>query len=93
MSKLKLDEKQKVFIVAYATALQDLMRTATGDNKCDKIYDPMEIEDGVMHSYAFDMKDGGRHHPVSDYGSVGEITGCMLKEATDWINSDMEMKK
>jgi hypothetical protein len=88
--RLSFDEARA--IEGYAEALQDIMYALTGENGCSKSYDPMTIyEDGVtMHSYAFDMKDGGRHHSVCDYESVREIRQCLLREAVSWINSDSE---
>lgn len=89
---VRLSFSEARFIEGYAAALQDIMHALTGDNGCSKSYDPMTIyDDGVtMHSYAFDMNDGGRHHPVSDYASVEQIKRCLLNEAIGWINSDFE---
>jgi hypothetical protein len=74
------------FIEGYATALKDLEQRLTGDNGCSKSYDPMTCEEKVMHSYAFDMKDGGRHHPVADYGSVEEILSTLLGETASSLS-------
>ena len=67
---MKLTEKEEEFIKGYATALQHIMFKLTGDNTCGKNYDPCEFWDDQLHSYAFNLKDGGRHHPLSDYGSI-----------------------
>ncbi len=45
----------------------------------------MTIEGGTMHSYAFNLKDGGRHHPLSAYKSLEEITGLLFDETLDAI--------
>jgi hypothetical protein len=79
LKQLTTDEQK--FIEGYATALQDLEYKITGDNGCSKSYDPMKCESQVMHSYAFNMKDGGRHHPVKDYKDVREILETLLEEA------------
>lgn len=76
----RLSPDRRRFIEGYATALKDLELRLLGDNGCSKSYDPMTCEEKVMHSYAFDMKDGGRHHPVGDYGSVEEILSVLLEE-------------
>jgi hypothetical protein len=76
----------KGYIEGYAAALADVMRYYTSDSSCGKHYDPMQISNGIMHSYAFDMKDGGRHHPLSDYKDVGDIKQTLLKEAVEWID-------
>ena len=84
----KLSNQQKDFLSGYTNALQDLMFELTGENHCAKIYDPISFSDGFFHSYAFDMKDGGRHHPLSDYKDVDEIKDIMLKEVSISIKED-----
>jgi hypothetical protein len=91
MKTLKKDEQK--YIEGYAAALQDVMRELTGDDLCSKSYDPMTCEDTVMHSYAFDMKDGGRHHGVEDYEDVEEIKRTLLWEVVSNIQSDLYSKK
>lgn len=78
-----LSNNQQRFLEGYATALQDIEYLLTGDNGCSKSYDPMKCEETVMHSYAFNMKDGGRHHPVKDYKNTDEIKKVLLEE-TAW---------
>ena len=42
--------------------------------------------DGVtMHSYAFDMLDGGRHHPVAGYRDASHICEVLLAEGIGMI--------
>lgn len=77
---LKLTPEQRQFVEGYATALQDIKYRLTGSDDCSKSYDPMTCEETVMHSYAFDMKDGGRHHPTRDYRDVEEILSTLLEE-------------
>ena len=83
------DPQVKGYVEGYAAALSDLMRVLTGDSPCGKIYDPMQVEGLVMHSYAFDMKDGGRHHNASDYKDLGDIKTSLLDDASDWIRQDL----
>lgn len=83
MDKLTKNEQQ--YLKGYAQALQDIMRLMTGENTCSKSYDPIDFSDGVIHSYAFDFKDGGRHHPLSDYKDIEDIKECMSKEAEEWL--------
>jgi len=63
----KLRKTDKDYLKGYARALQDMMFKLTGDNTCGKSYDPIDFCDEKIHSYAFDLKDGGRHHPLKDY--------------------------
>lgn len=79
----KLTQDQQRFLEGYAAALQDVEYRLTGDNGCSKSYDPMKCEEEIMHSYAFNMKDGGRHHPVKDYKDIEEIKTVLLEE-TAW---------
>jgi len=85
--KLRLTYDQERHIEAYARALDHIMVALIGDEPSTKRYDPMTVEGGVMHSYAFNMKDGGRHHPVRDYQSVEEIEQVLLREAVDWVRN------
>jgi hypothetical protein len=91
MKALKKDEQK--YIEGYAAALQDIMYELTGDDLCSKSYDPMTCEASVMHSYAFDMKDGGRHHDVEDYKDLEEIKRVLLWEIVSEIQSDLYSRK
>ena len=88
-SHFLMDNQVKGFVEGYAMALCDIMYKLTGDTPSAKSYDPMFVRGGKMHSYAFDMKDGGRHHPIEDYEDVGEITECLLEETLDWIKQEV----
>lgn len=85
VSNLRLTYDQERYIEAFAEALDAMMFELTGESPSAKRYDPMTVEAGVMHSYAFNMKDGGRHHPVTDYASIDEIKAVLLKEAVAWV--------
>ena len=76
----------------YAQALQDMMWKLTGDNANSKSYDPMTVELGrrVIHSYAFDLKSGGRHHQFDEFESLDEVKSLMLEEATKWCQESRE---
>ena len=82
---MKLNKKEGQYLKGYAQALQDVMFKLTGENTCGKSYDPIEFDETYIHSYAFDLKDGGRHHPLSDYNSIEEITNIMLIESVKFI--------
>jgi hypothetical protein len=82
---MKIGEKQKAYLKGYAMAIQDLMYNLTGENSMAKSYDPIQIDETYIHSYAFNLKDGGRHHPLTDYNNLEEITNLMLKEGCEWI--------
>lgn len=86
---MKLSKEQESFIKGYAKAIQDTMIALTGDNTCGKNYDPCEFKDDAIYSYAFDLKDGGRVHPLSDYKTIEEIIGLMLKEGTEFIQENL----
>jgi len=72
-------------IEGFATALQAVEKFMLGEDRCGKSYDPMTISDGVMHSYAFDMMDGGRHHPISDYITKKHIESVLLNETMELL--------
>lgn len=75
----------KGYLEGYAAALADVMYRMTGESSCGKSYDPMKVKDGFMFSYAFDMKDGGRKHPLSDYDTIGDIQETLISETLDWV--------
>jgi len=87
---VRLSDSEARYIEGYAAALQDAMAYLTGENGCSKSYDPMTVSDDgkTLHSYAFDMLDGGRHHPVSDYKNAAEIKDVMLLEVVRRIRED-----
>ena len=79
-----VNERAAGYIEGYAAGLQDLLKEITKDNNCSKHYDPMIVWNGeVMDSYAFNMKDGGRHHQMSDYSCLGEVLDILLKEVVE----------
>jgi len=90
-SDLLTDAHARGWIEGAAMALAQLMRRKTGDSPCGKSYDPMVIwvEKGEITSYAFDLKDGGRHHPISDYDDLGELLGIMVTETMGWLEDDL----
>jgi len=82
-----LKERESGYIEGYAAALHDLYVKLGGESMCSKSYDPMHVTD-QMHSYAFDMKDGGRHHDFSDYDDLHEVRRTLLSEVLEWIEGD-----
>jgi hypothetical protein len=89
-----LTDSEARYIEGYAAALQDTLRNLTGESGCAKSYDPMTVNGSgeIMHSYAFNMKDGGRHHNVADYANIEEIKRVLLTEACADIR-DAQLKE
>jgi hypothetical protein len=89
---MELDERQAGFVEGAAWALAEIMGRMTGDNPCGKSYDPMTVDHHarVMHSYAFDMRDGGRHHPFDHYKDHFDAASVLVDEAIGWIRNDEE---
>ena len=67
-----------------------LMLELIGDGG-HKSYDPLTVdrEQGVYHSYVFDMRDGGRHHAISDYASHEDAVLTILAEAANRVKTRM----
>lgn len=85
----QITQETALIIEGYALGLAHMMYRLAGDSPCGKSYDPMRIEHPYLaHSYAFHMKDGGRHHDLSDYRDIGEIMDVLLQEAIDWVKHD-----
>jgi hypothetical protein len=82
-----ITEREAGFIEGYAMALEDVMGDLIGERFSAKSYDPMTVDlaTATMRSYAFNLKDGGRGHPLSDYESVDEICALMATETLDFI--------
>lgn len=87
---MQIGEREAGFIEGAAWALADIMGRMTGDHPGAKSYDPMTVElrARMMHSYAFDMRDGGRHHPFDDYKDHFDAASVLVDEAVEWIRSD-----
>ena len=83
-----IDTATALMIEGYALACTDLIWKLTGDSPCSKTYDPMVINGMKAHSYAFNMKDHGRHHDLTLYENVGEILEDLLKETTEWLEDN-----
>lgn len=73
------------FVEGYAAALWHLALAFNWVDDGCKSYDPMTIESETMHSYVFDMKDGGRHHPIAEYKNREEICNVLLEDAITWV--------
>ena len=83
-----IDTATALIIEGYALACTDIMYAMTKDSPCAKSYDPMRIEGMTAHSYASDLKDGGRHHDLTEYESVGEILKDLVKETLEWVDTE-----
>lgn len=75
------------FIEGAAYMASMLMTRLSGYSPNNKSYDPLtvNVNSGVIWSYAFNLKDGGRRHPFGDYEQVSEVINCIFDEAIDWI--------
>lgn len=90
-SNLKfLTDREAGQVEGFAAAMDRVFEFITHDQRSGKSYDPMTVSEDrtTMHSYAFDMKDGGRHHPVSDYASVREILDTLFMETISEMAGD-----
>lgn len=88
----KLSKREQEYLKGYAQALQDFMFKMTGENTCGKSYDPISFSNGIIHSYAFNMKDGGRHHPLKDYKDIEEIKSLLLSDTKCFFNEISAIK-
>lgn len=87
VSDLGLDPLQQARVLEwYANRILVASEEATGEpDYCGKSYDPLTIEldtrgGGTAHSYIFDFRDGGRHHP---FHSLNELETWLQEEAID----------
>lgn len=73
-------------IEAYATGVAEVL-ALVGIELCAKSYDPLRIdeEEKIAHTYAFDLWDGGRHHP---YESLEQVVQGIRKEAVENLRED-----
>lgn len=73
------DEGSAREIEAFAAGVSEVL-AMLGIELCAKGYDPLRIdeEEKIARSYAFDLWDGGRHHP---YESLGQIIEGIRKDA------------
>jgi len=86
---LKLPKEQKKRVLEwYARKLWHILRQLDiSDGHC-KMYDPLlfDTEKKVVHSYIFDLWDGGRHHP---YETLKQVEDGITKEVITEIQSVM----
>lgn len=89
-----ISERDAGYIEGFAAACSALIYDLTGESFSAKRYDPatVDLTEAVIHSYAFNLKDGGRHHPLSDYESVEEICGLLRQETIDWLNTELQFE-
>lgn len=88
-----LTRDDQTYLRGYATAMQDIMWSITGYNTMGKHYDPMSFTEDQILSYAFDLKNGNRSHPLCDFESVREITELMRKETKEFIQDNVHLPK
>ena len=85
-SDVMWDDELVGFVEGAAYALS----AALDHDFCDKHYDPLTVNRryGCFDSYAFDMKDGGRNHPISDYNTIREVIECLVEETKELMEYD-----
>jgi hypothetical protein len=89
MSKeFRLTNREEGFLEGFAKACEQICYALTGDFGSAKSYDPLTVDGTIMHSYAFNLKDGSRHHSVKEYDSVEEIWRLMLEETLEQVNQN-----
>lgn len=83
-------ERGAGFIEGFASACASMSYALCGYPDCGKSYDPMTVclRRGQMSSYVFNMKDGGRGHPLVDYASYREIADVLLAETIEDMTQD-----
>ncbi len=87
----QITQETALILEGYALGLAHMMYRLNGDNPYSKGYNPMRVvHPHLAFSYAFDMKDGGLQHDLSDYKDIGEIMDVLLQEAVDWVRPDEE---
>jgi hypothetical protein len=91
ITDLPLSPAQKECVVEYlAWQLIELLEAITGSDPCGKTYDPLFIQDGTAHSYAFDLWDGGRHHK---FESLEQVEEGMRKEVIERIAKHIRARR
>lgn len=55
-----------------------------------KTYDPATVANGQIHSYVFDLADGGRHHDLKDYEDIHDVVRRFVDEATQIISKPID---
>ena len=92
---MQLNERQAGHIEGYAAALQDIQARLTGGNWCAKRYDPatVEIDEGRIASYAYQLLNGSRIHPLSAFESMEQVTGLMLDEVFEEVREFLQLSE
>jgi hypothetical protein len=77
---MKLNKKEQAFVEGYVSALYNILSIMNLDGGHCKSYDPCKCEEDVVHSYVFNLKDGGRHHNLNEYKDIQELLKCFTEE-------------
>lgn len=90
-----ISERQAGFIEGYAEALDRVLYSMTGEGFSAKSYDPatVDLRKATIYSYAFNLKNGSRQHPLADFECMEEILSLMATEALDYLRDEMGVKK
>ena len=85
------DEIKKNILEWFARKLWILLEEGSGEpDYYHKSYDPLTIEGNIAHSYVFDFRDGGRHHP---FKNLSELEEMLMEEGINSIKSLLEAKR
>lgn len=84
---IDLKERGAGFIEGFASACASLSYVLCHYPDGGKSYDPMKVDlqRGTMHSYVFNMRDGGRSHSLADYSTYQDIANVLFAETIEAI--------
>lgn len=74
------DEQKERVLEWYAEKIWQLLQDLDISDGHSKMYDPLTIQDGIAHSYVFDLEDGGRRHAFRDYEHLEKMLQNELLE-------------
>ena len=85
---LQLNDAQKAAVMEWlAMQMWHVMERLTENSYYGKSYDPLliDLENGVMRSYVFDFKDGGRTHPFESFKDTqDDIVNEVVEYVAEW---------
>jgi hypothetical protein len=77
----ELTESQyRVYLEGVAYGLWTALFMAGVHDGYSKMYDPLYFEGDEVHSYVFDLWDGGRHHNLKEIDSLEKVLTYLEQE-------------
>ena len=73
---------------AYVAGVWDLLLAINAADSGGKHYDPLTVDGSTLHSYVFDLWDGGRHHPVGSL-TREQVAGAFIQEAKQMVAENL----